>query len=95
MGFAVLFLWNFRSRCSSRLHKISKCNVKSTPAIRASPSRCGAQCKTWVLGPMQDLGAGPNARPEHGASLSSDFMTSLCSVNRDTIVVECTYAVQH
>jgi len=26
---------------------------------RAGPSRCGAQCKTWARGPMQDLGAGP------------------------------------
>jgi len=27
---------------------------------RAGPSRCGAQCKTWARGPMQDLGAGPS-----------------------------------
>jgi len=46
-------------------------------------------------GPMQDLGAGPNARPKRGAPLSSDFMTSLCSTNRVTIVVERRYAVQH
>jgi len=26
---------------------------------RAGPSRCGAQCKTWARGPMQDLCAGP------------------------------------
>ena len=39
--------------------------------------------------------AGPNARPGHGAPLSSDFMTSSCSVNRVTIVVERRYAVQH
>ena len=25
----------------------------------AGPSRCGAQCKTWARGPMQDLGVGP------------------------------------
>jgi len=54
----------------------------SGPAL----SRCGAQCKTW---------AGPNARPRRGAPLSSDFMTSSCSVNRVTIVVERRYAVQH
>jgi len=39
--------------------------------------------------------AGPNARPKCGASLSSDFMTSSCSVNRHTIVVGRKYAVQH
>jgi len=39
--------------------------------------------------------AGANARPGRGAPLSSDFMTSSCSVNRDTIVVERKYAVQH
>jgi len=39
--------------------------------------------------------AGPNARPGRGASLSSDFMTSSCSINRVTIVVERRYAVQH
>jgi len=27
-----------------------------------------------MRGPMQDLGAGPNARPKLGAPLSSDFM---------------------
>jgi len=37
---------------------------------------------------MQDLGAGPNARSRRGASLSSNFMTSSCSVNLVTIVVE-------
>jgi len=26
---------------------------------RAGPSRCGAQCKTWARGPMQDLSVGP------------------------------------
>jgi len=26
---------------------------------RAGPSRCGAQCKTWARGPMQDLGTVP------------------------------------
>jgi len=26
--------------------------------VRAGPSRCGAQFKTWVWGPMQDLSAG-------------------------------------
>jgi len=41
-----------------------------------------------VRGPVQDLGAGPNARPRRGAPLSSDFMTSSCSINRVTIVVE-------
>jgi len=39
--------------------------------------------------------AGPNARPKRGAPLSSDFMTSSCSFNRVTIVVERKYAVQH
>jgi len=37
--------------------------------------------------------AGPNARPKRGAPLNSDFMTSSCSVNRVTIVVERKYAV--
>jgi len=31
----------------------------SVDALRAGPSRFGAQCKTWARGPMQDLGAGP------------------------------------
>jgi len=39
--------------------------------------------------------AGPNAKPKRGAPLSSDFMTSSCSVNRVTVVVEHKYAVQH
>jgi len=39
--------------------------------------------------------AGPNARPRRGAPLSSDFMTSSCSANRVTIVVERRYTVQH
>ena len=39
--------------------------------------------------------AGPNARPRHGAHLSSDFMTSSCSVNRVTIVVERIPTVKH
>jgi len=39
--------------------------------------------------------AGPNARPRHGAPLSSDFITSSCSVNRVTVMVERRYAVQH
>jgi len=38
---------------------------------------------------------GPNARPGRGAPLSSDFMTSSCSVNRVTIVVERRYTVQY
>jgi len=38
---------------------------------------------------------GPNARPGRGAPLRSDFMTSSCSVNGVTIVVERRYAVQH
>ena len=38
---------------------------------------------------MQNLvDAGPNARLRHGAPLRSDCMTSSCSVNRVTIVVE-------
>jgi len=41
-----------------------------------------------MRGPMQDLSAGPNARPKRGAILSSDFMTASCSVNRDTNMVE-------
>jgi len=48
-----------------------------------------------VRGPMQDLGAGPIARPKRGAPLSSDFMTSSCSVNRVTIVVERRYTAKH
>jgi len=46
-------------------------------------------------GPMQDLGAWPNARPRRGAPLSSDIMASSRSVNRVTIVVELRYTVQH
>jgi len=41
------------------------------------------------------VNSGPNARPGRGDPLSSDFMTSSCSVNRVTIVVERRYAVQH
>jgi len=48
-----------------------------------------------MRGPMQDLGAGPNARPKRGTPLSSDCMTSSCSVNRFTIVLERKYALQH
>jgi len=48
-----------------------------------------------MRGPMQDLGAGPNPRPKRGAPLSSDVMTPSCLVNRDTIVVERKYALQH
>jgi len=47
-----------------------------------------------MRGPMQDLGAGPNARPRRGASLSSNLLTPSCSANRVTIVVERRYAVQ-
>ena len=39
--------------------------------------------------------AGPNARPRRGTPLSSDFMTSSCSVNRVTIVVDRRYTVRH
>jgi len=39
--------------------------------------------------------AGPNAKPRRGAPLSSDFMTSSCSVNRVTIVVERIPTVKH
>ena len=39
--------------------------------------------------------AGPNPRPRRGAPLSSDFVTSSCSVNRVTIVVERIYTLQH
>jgi len=39
--------------------------------------------------------AGPNARPGRGAPLSSNFMTSSCSVNSVTFVVERRYPVQH
>jgi len=42
---------------------------------------------------LQNLGAGPNARHKRGAPLSSDFMTSSCSVNSVTIAVERRYAV--
>jgi len=38
--------------------------------------------------------AGPNARPGRGAPLSNDFMTSSCSVNRVTIVVERRYTAE-
>jgi len=34
-------------------------NKKGWRALRAGPSKCGAQCKTWARDPMQDLGAGP------------------------------------
>jgi len=44
---------------------------------------------------MQDLAAGPNARPKRGAPLSSGFMTLSCPVNRVAIVVERRYTVQH
>jgi len=39
--------------------------------------------------------AGPNARSGRGTPLCSDFMTSSCSVNSVTIVVERRYPVQH
>jgi len=49
---------------------------------RASPSRCGAQCKTWAWGPMQDLSAGP-------------LWAVILWRHRVTIAVERKYAVQH
>ena len=58
---------------------------------RASPSLRHPWLRAWSA--LAD--AGPHARPKHGAPLSSDFMMSLCSVNRVTIVVEREYAVQH
>jgi len=69
---------------SSKIHWMRVIGWRSDN--RTGPSRCGAQCKTWARGTMQDLGAGP---------LSNDFMTSSCSVNHVTIVVERRYAVQH
>jgi len=48
-----------------------------------------------MRGSIQDLGAGPNARPKRGAPLSSGFMTSSCSVNHVTIVVVRKYAAQY
>jgi len=53
----------------------------------ADPTRCGAQCKTWARGPIQ--------RPKNGALVSNYFMTSSCSINRVTIVVERRYTEQH
>jgi len=44
---------------------------------------------------MQDLGTGPNARPRRGAPLRSNFVTSSCSVNCVTIVIERRYTVKH
>jgi len=40
-------------------------------------------------------GAGSNARPGRGAPLSSDFMTSSCSMNRAILVVERRNTVKH
>jgi len=39
--------------------------------------------------------AGPNARPWCGCPLSSNIIMTSCSVNRDTIVAERRYTVQH
>jgi len=47
-----------------------------------------------LLGPAL-ADAGPNAKPWRGAPLSSNFMTSSCSVNRVTFMVERRYPVQH
>ena len=51
--------------------------------------------RAWCYTGPPLAGAGPNARPGCGAPLSSDFMTSSCSVNRVTIVVERIYTVKH
>jgi len=40
-------------------------------AGRAGPSRCGAQCKTWARGPMQDLGARPSEQWFYGVIVFS------------------------
>jgi len=56
-------------------------------AINTGPSQCGAQCKTWPRDLMQELGM--------GLLLAVIYMTSSCSVNRVTIVVERRYTVQH
>jgi len=63
----------------SSLFLASSAKSSRAKCPRAGPSRCGAQCKTYG----------------RGVPLSSDFMTSSCSVNRVTIVVERRYAVQH
>ena len=79
-----------RTATISLVHSTQSTALLSCAAVlipRAGPSRCGAQ--------LQDLGAGPNARLRPGVSLSSDFMTSSCSVNRLAIVVERRYALQH
>jgi len=49
--------------------------------------------RVWPGPALADVG--PNARPGRGAPLSSDFMTSSCSANRVTIVVERRYTVQN
>jgi len=51
--------------------------------------------RAWCCTGPPLAGAGPNARPGCGAPLSSDFMTSSCSVKRVTIVVERIYTVKH
>jgi len=47
-----------------------------------------------MRGPMQDLGGGSMQDPG-GTPLGSDLMTSSCSVNHVTIVVEHRYTVQY
>jgi len=40
------------------LHRILAVFLLQALQVRAGPSRCGAQFKTWAWGPMQDLSAG-------------------------------------
>jgi len=61
---------------------------------RSKKTRIDSFFQTCHTGPAL-ADAEPNARPKRGAPLSSDFMTSSCSVNRSTIVAERRYTVQH
>jgi len=77
-----------------RLHKSLQYykTRSSTEILQHAKSNCSEQSVCAGLGLA---GAGPNARPKRGTPLSSDFMTSLCSVNRVMIVVERRYTVKH
>jgi len=66
--YSIIFLSNFlldyaNKACNQRGFNNVAYTTASLPrqmlTTRAGPSRCGAQCKIWARGPMQDLSAGP------------------------------------
>ena len=92
--------WIVSSQMTKTFRDNCDINIVQQPSCEPLFPVVQMQLKTYFFVPSVRPGsaladAGPNARPRRGAPLSSDFMTSSCSVNRVTIVVERRYAVQH